>query len=84
MKITMLTTAADPQGNYQAGLSYEVGVDIPKEKAQAFLQGGYARLTEKARPAAASAAPIETAVAEPVAEKAVPAAPVKKTKAGKK
>jgi hypothetical protein len=74
MKITMLTIAAGPQGSYQPGQILEVGTEIPKEMAQAFVDGGFARLTEKARPAAPvpeAAVVVETAVVEPVAEKMV-------------
>jgi hypothetical protein len=93
VKIKMLTVAAGPQGNFNAGDVLEVGMDIRKEQALAFVEGGYARIVEKAgrlgldtpsglldrQPARA----VETAVIEPEAEKAV-VAPAKKGSGRKK
>jgi hypothetical protein len=82
MKIRMLTTAAGPEGSYQAGQSLEIGIDIPNRLAQVFVAGGFAEVVERDAPAVAperpAQKPVETEAVQPVAEKAVAAAPVKK------
>jgi ribosomal protein L5 len=73
MKIMMLTTAAGPEGSYQAGQELEVGMEIPNKLAEAFVAGGYARKLDKAavKKPEVSKLVVEMAVAEPAAEKAV-------------
>ncbi len=68
--ITMLATAAGPGGVYPAGQTLEVGVEISKDLAQAFVAGGYARPEKKnVAKSQPSGLAVETAMVEPVAEK---------------
>lgn len=40
--ITMKTLAAGPAGTFEEGRTYRVGVQVPAELAEQFLDGGYA------------------------------------------
>ena len=58
-----------------------MGAEIAAPLAKTFVDGGYARIVEKKAPAAAPVPvpePIETAMAEPTAEKAVLPEPTKR------
>lgn len=71
MKIQMLSTAAGPAGTFLTGQILQVGADVSPLQAKAFLEGGYARKVE-GDPVQQKPAPVmETAMVEPVAEKAV-------------
>jgi hypothetical protein len=50
MKIKMLTTAAGPGFGFKAGEVYEVGKQIPKVLADAFVSGKYATIEEQSMP----------------------------------
>jgi hypothetical protein len=63
MRIRMITTAAGPEGVYQAGQV----VVVSNEMGQAFVEGGYAEPV-KARAETAAISPPESAV-KPAAKK---------------
>jgi hypothetical protein len=70
MKIKMRTLSASPQGVLEPGKEY----DLDEKFAKDLVAGGYAVPAKKQAPASAASAavePVETAVVEPEAEKAI-------------
>lgn len=63
MRVKMLTTAAGPDGPFEAGRTYHVPDEMPPDVAKAFLQANAATATKSAL--VTEAPEVEAAVVEP-------------------